>query len=84
MAISITEAELLDALALAVGDRGPDEAQTQEEIARSTGINVKRVRQAMRELQTQGRLVSHRVMRPRLDGVLVPVTAFTILPAKHA
>lgn len=80
MAISITENELLDALAAAVGDKGPEEAQTQEEIARTTNINVKRVRLAMKELQSQGRLVVHRVMRARLDGVLVPVTAYTIKP----
>jgi transcription initiation factor IIE alpha subunit len=78
--VKITEQELIDALALAVGNRGPEEAQTQEEIARASGINVKRVRDAMRGLQAQGRLVVHRVMRPRLDGVLVPVTAFTIRP----
>lgn len=80
MATAITEAEILDALSSALGDKGPDHAMTQEQMARAFGINVKRVRQAMRELQSQGRLRSHRVIRVGLNGISQPVTAYTIQP----
>lgn len=78
--LGITEAEILNALSSALGDKGPAEAMTQEQMARAFGINVKRVRVAMRELQSQGRLISHRVIRTGVNGVSQPVTAYTIKP----
>ena len=78
----ITESELLDALAASVSGRGPEEAKTVLEIAAATGITEKRVRRALGWWKARGRLAVHRVLRPRLDDTLVPVSAFTILPAK--
>lgn len=74
----ITEQELLDALAAASPGAGPEDARTQEEIAIASCLSIKRVRVAMRALQQQGRLIPHRVMRTRMDGVQTPVTAYTI------
>lgn len=82
MAISITEAELLEALAESVQGTGPAEAKTVLEIAAASRIGEKRVRAALNVLKAQGRLQVHRVLRPRLDDTLFPTSAYTILPAK--
>lgn len=76
----ITEAEVLAALAAAAPGNGPEEARTQTEIAKASGVGVKKVREAMQILKAQGRLMTHRVTRTRLDDTTYPCSAFTILP----
>lgn len=77
---SITEAEILDAIAATARGSGPKEARTLTEIAEASGMGDKRVRRALKQLKAQGRLVRHVVMRPRLDDTLFPCSAFTIKP----
>lgn len=79
----ITQAELLDALAEAMGSRGPAEAKTIMEITRATGLGEKRIRAALQSLKEAGRLRKHRILRPRLDDVLVPVWGFTVAPRRR-
>jgi hypothetical protein len=81
--ITITESELLAALADAAGSEegAPEEAKTSQEIAASSGVSHTRVMKGLRELHQQGRLVSHRVRRQGIDGRNALVTAYTISPA---
>lgn len=80
--IAITESELLDALALAVPSKGPDAAKTLKEIAQASGLDERKVRTALQQLQAQGRLQTHKIRRARLNGYSMTYTGFTILPAK--
>lgn len=80
--LSITEAELLDALASAARGDAPEEARTTQELADEAGVPARKVNAALRALHRQGRLVSHRVIRVGVDGRLAPVPAYTILPVK--
>lgn len=80
--VTITESELLDALAQAARGAGPEEARTCPELAAATGLSDKRIRAALKALQVQGRLVVHRVLRENLAGASQPVPAYTILPVK--
>ncbi len=82
MAIVITEAELLDALAAAQPGKGPANALTVSEMQRAMTVRIgsERIHKALRELQSQGRLLVHRVSRMRLDGQMGPVPAYEVLP----
>lgn len=80
--IAITTAELLDALASA--SQGPEHARTMLEIAAETGISPKRVRDALRAYEAQGRLSVHRVSRKAIDGRAATVPAYSILPPQKA
>jgi hypothetical protein len=75
----ITEAELLEALATA--STAPEDARTAQEMAEAAGIDVRRVWKALKALQAQGRLVTHRVARPALGGRTMLVPGYTIAPA---
>jgi hypothetical protein len=80
--IAITEGELLDALAHAMPGKGPDDAKTLREIAQASGLDERKVRTALQQLQVQGRLQTHKIQRARLNGHPMTYTGFTILPAK--
>lgn len=82
MAISVNEAELLDALAKAAAGSAPEDARTVQELAAAAGVSKGKVADTLRLFQAQGRLGIHRVPRARLDGQVQPVPAYTILPAK--
>lgn len=80
MSIQITETELLDALAAAQASDSPDDARTTEEMAADANLAVRHVRAALKVLQRQGRLRTHRVRRVALDGRNALVAGYTILP----
>lgn len=80
MASSITESELLAALASAVTSDAPEDARTAQELSRETGIPVTRVRVGLQALQRDNRLMVHPVMRRRIDGAGSIVPAYTVLP----
>lgn len=82
-AIAITESELLDALAAAVPSKGPDDAKTLKEIAQASGLDERKVRVALQQLQAQGRLQTHRIQRERLNGHPMTYVGFTILPQQR-
>jgi hypothetical protein len=79
--LTITEAELLDALAQSVSGTAPENAQTISEMMAATGLGEKRMRRALAALKATGRLQAHSVPRESLDGRPIRVPAFTILPA---
>jgi DNA-binding IclR family transcriptional regulator len=76
----MTEAELLEALALA--STAPEDARTVAEMAEASGISKDRVRQALGTLQRRGRLVVHRVRRLDISGHPQLVPAYTIRPVQ--
>lgn len=78
---SVTEAELLDALALACAGDAPDDARTVQEMADASGLHIRRVRAALVTLKAQGRLTAYQVTREALDGRAARVPAYTIRPA---
>lgn len=78
--MSITESELLDALAQAVAGNAPEDARTVPEMSAESGVSVTRVRKALHLLNAQGRLNVHRVVRRALDGRAGTVAAYTIAP----
>lgn len=82
MAIGISEAELLDALALAAPGAAPENARTAEELAVAAGVSKDVVRSRIALLHRAGRVVVHTARRPNVLGKLVPKPAYTILPAK--
>jgi hypothetical protein len=80
--VSISEAELLDALAAATKGSAPEHARTATELAAEHGIALKRMRTALSALKAQGRLQIHTVSREALDGRLSRIAGYTITPAK--
>lgn len=74
--LTITEAELLEALA--VSTSAPDNALTAEELAIKGKCSPGKVRNVLRALSLEGRLVVHRVRRSRVDGVACTVPAYTV------
>lgn len=76
MAIEVTQAELLEALALAQKDE-PD-GQTVNEMAAATGVHRKRVLEALHALQSQGRLIVGQARRPTIAGKAMPIPVYTI------
>ena len=77
---TITEAELLDALAASIGGIGPTDALTVSEMEQDTGLSVKMIRRALQQANREGRLVPHRVMRRAMDGRASIVPGYTITP----
>ena len=75
---SITEVELLEALAAAVPGNGPTEARTVQEMAVDNGFTMPRVRRALAQFDRAGRLQVHHVVRRRIDGRPQIVPAYTI------
>lgn len=78
--VSITENDILEALAAATSGRGPDVARTVPELVETTGLSARHVRSALKLYARQGRLEVYRVMRPRVDGPLAPAPAYTVKP----
>lgn len=80
MAISVTESELLEALTSAQR-AGPD-GQTATELAEATGVGRRRVLDALRAFQKEGRLQVRQAHRLGINGRAQPVPVYTILPKK--
>lgn len=78
MSFRISEAELLEALAASVPGTAPENARTTAELAGDTGIGIARIRAALKQHEREGRLVTHRVLRPRLGGGHAWTAAFTV------
>lgn len=78
--VSITEQELLDALAASVTVT-PDEARTAEELVAHTGMTLGKVRKALHLYAAQGRLQVHQKLKPGIDGRQISRPAYTIKPA---
>jgi DNA-binding transcriptional regulator PaaX len=78
--MTITTAELLDALAAATQGEDPADARTVPEMAAQHGMDVRRIRAALHALNAQGRLVVHKVSRQALDGRMAKVAAYTFRP----
>lgn len=76
--MTITLDELLDALGQST--TAPDDARTVSEICAEFDLPVRRVRDALRALQAQGRLGVHTVTRMDLSGRTQRVPAYTIAP----
>lgn len=81
MSVSITETELLEALATSQHP-GVEGARTVREIAGETGLSIGMIRTALQTLQAQGRLSVYRVYRPGICGVMRAMPAYTISPKK--
>lgn len=79
MSISVTESELLEALAAA--GAAPEDARTVAEMSELVGYGTTTVRQTLGTLAKAGRLQTHFVERLRIDGRRTKVPAYTILPA---
>lgn len=77
---NITEAELLEALHAAAPSGEPANAKTMRELREVTGWGENRMRRALRAMQTQGRLVTYKVLRTSLDGNRRPTVLYAILP----
>ena len=80
--IAITEAEILDALAIAIKGDAPNDAKTTREMCQETGLKPARVVKALHAFESEGRLVVHQVLRRSLDGKMKPCAAYTIAPKK--
>lgn len=80
--MKISEAELLDALALAAPGQAPENARTCAELAALAGLGDNAIQERIRKLHAQGRVVVHKVYRPNVAGVMVQKPAYTFLPAK--
>lgn len=77
--LSISEHELLDALAGAMAEsNGPEEAKTVNELMAEKNMARVKVMMALRVLDRQGRLACFRVKRRALDGVDRFVPAYTV------
>lgn len=83
MTTSITQAELLDALAQAARGHEPEDALTTNEMAEAAGVQTDRIRAALKQVQREGRLTPHKVRRVGIDGRAALVVAYTIAPAKR-
>ena len=82
--LTITESELIDALASATKSEAPEDARTAHQLARAAGVPESRIMKTLRVLNEEGRVVPHRVPHIALDGRRTTVPAYTILPAKKA
>lgn len=78
--MTITQTELLDALAAACASDAPEDARTAQEMADELGLAVPRVRKALKALQRVGRLGMHTVRRTDLSGRPQSLPAYTIRP----
>lgn len=78
--VKVSESELLAAVEASIA--GPSEARTLNEIAAANDLTPLQTKRVLHILQSQGRLIAHRVRRPRMDGIMTVVSAYTILPTK--
>ena len=79
MQATITEAELLEEIRAALGDPGPDDAYTTQEIGRMLGLSQSTARERIRPLVESGRMVPVRVIRRCLDGRMQSVPAYRLV-----
>lgn len=79
--VSITESELLEALAVSQ-QPGEEGARTVQEMVADSGLSDERIRKAIRAFQAQGRLTVYRVRRAAIDGSLRVVPAYSITKKK--
>lgn len=79
--IVITESEIVQALSAAAAGQGPEEARTVAELMADTGLSVEKIRNALKAMQSAGRLTVHSVKRPALDGTMRHAPAYTVTPA---
>lgn len=79
MAISITEAEILEEIIGA--SQAPEDAMTMQEIADAAKCSRGKVRQDLARLHREGRLLVHRVVRRKMDGNHQIVPAYTLAKA---
>ena len=82
-AVTITQAELLDALIDATKNPSPENARTVEEIADETGLSVPLIRRALGQYAKAGRLAVFRAQRAYIDGRRGTKPAYAILPAEN-
>jgi hypothetical protein len=80
VSISVTESELLDALASA--QRVQPDGQTVTEMADATGVDRRKVLNALRVIHKEGRLQVRQAHRLGINGRAQPVPVYTILPKK--
>lgn len=82
--ITITETELLDAIAstMSVSDASR-EAKTAKELSAQSGLSVHSVMLALHAYAKQGRLVVHRVKRESVDLTWRTRVAYTVSPKKR-
>lgn len=79
--MTITESELMDALADAIRSEAPEDARTVRQLAEIAGVPESRVNKTLRALHAQGRVTAHRVPHVGVDGRRCTVPAYTIRPA---
>lgn len=82
--LTISEAELLDALQTARRARGdgPSGALTAIELGVAMSCGIRAVTNTLRRFHAAGRLVVHRVERTRIDGQRCVVPAYSLAGAK--
>lgn len=80
-AITITQTELLEALADCARGESSDDAKTTGEMVDESGLSPRHVLNALQTFKKQGRLRVHRVRREGLDGRRTVVSAYTIAPS---
>lgn len=80
--LAITEAELLDELALAAPGKAPANARTTMELAQMAGLSHDAIQERIKRLHALGRVVVHTVYRPNVTGKMVQKPAYTFLKAK--
>lgn len=81
--LSITQNEILDALAKAARGNAPADARTMLELVATTTVRRDRLLTALKLIAAQDRLMVHQVTRTALDGRQAKVPAYTILPKKR-
>lgn len=79
--ITVTRADLLEALAAAAQGNAPEDAKTVQQLAAETNMAVWQVQKALRALHAAKRLQCYRVSFVGIDGRNGKVPAYTILPA---
>lgn len=79
--VSVTESDLLDALAASQVSDAPKHARSAAEMADETGVAITTVNKALRALHRTGRVQSFMVRRPAVDGKMRPIPVYVIRPA---
>ncbi len=82
--VSVTVADLLDALDAARPNKGPSEARTLNELMEQFEVRRDKMLDAVRALKQQGRLTVVYVQRESVIGAAVRVPAYIIAPAPKA
>lgn len=82
--MTISENELLDALATMGQHHAPPHAQTAGELRAALGIGKTALNKRLAQLKAEGRLVSWRATRVDVTGRPQCVPAYTILPEADA